>query len=72
MLISCQYMFAKQTKIDWAKERTLVWKNSDLERRNFVRQVKFSAQKWTVIETAAEEFFLPLLPADHVGQYMYY
>ena len=60
MLISCQYMFAKQTKIDWAKERTLVWKNSDLERRNFVRQVKFSAQKWTVIKRQQQKSFSSL------------
>lgn len=66
--ISCQYMFAKATKIDCAKERTLVWKDSYLERRKFRQacEVQYSEVDGPK-EMAVEECFSPLVPADHVG-----
>lgn len=68
MPISCQYMFAKPTKIDCAKERTLVWKDSYLERRKFRQacEVQYSEVDGHK-EMAVEECFSPLVPADHVG-----
>ena len=58
MLISCQYVFAKPTKIACAKERALAWKSSNVERRN-VRQGKFSAQKWMVLKRQQQQNFSP-------------
>lgn len=65
---SCQYIFAKPTKMDYQRKilnlgKTVTWKEEKLE-----RQVELSVQKWEDHKERAIKMFLPVLPADRMYQ----
>lgn len=70
MLVSCQYMVAKPTETDSAKERMEVWKGSYLERKKLSEREGRCSEVDSPKETAVGEAFSPRPACWSCGSYV--